>query len=102
MKKQKPSIIEEELIQVKAKDQLDLLDFHVKLSGKLMALSGVIACGDTAPTRQAQQVFEELSARVNTQLQQVRELMATDIAAFDKLIREAGIPMIVSVLQESA
>src|SRR5712691_1089488 len=100
--KQRLSAIEEELFQVKAKDQLDLLDFPVKLSARLVTLSGVVASADAAPTSQAQQVFEDLSACLDAQLQQLHELIATDVAAFNKLIRESSVPAIIPAGQNTA
>ncbi len=100
--KQKLSAIEEELFQVKAKDQLDLLDFPVKLSARLVTLSGVVASADAAPTSQVQQVFEDLSACLDAQLQQLHELIDTDVAAFNKLIRESSVPAIIPAGQDTA
>ena len=100
--KQKLSAIEEELFQVKAKDQLDLLDFPVKLSARLVTLSGVVASANAAPTSQAQQVFEDLSARLDAQIQQLHELIDTDVAAFNKLIRESSVPEIIPAGQDMA
>ena len=100
--KQKLSAIEEELFQVKAKDQLDLLDFPIKLSAKLLTLSGVVASADAAPTRQVQQVFQDLSAHLKVQLQLLHELIATDVAAFNKLIRESSVPAIIPAGQDMA
>jgi len=100
--KQKLSAIEEELFQVKAKDQLDLLDFPVKLSARLVTLSGVVASADAAPTSQAQQVFEDLSACLDAQLQQLHELIDTDVAAFNKLIRDSSVPAIIPAGQDTA
>jgi hypothetical protein len=93
--KEKLAALEEELFQVKAKNQLDTMDFPIKLSAKLIVLSGVVASADAAPTQQAQQVFEELSARVNERLQQLRKLIAADVAVFNKLIRDANLPAII-------
>jgi photosystem II stability/assembly factor-like uncharacterized protein len=95
--KQKLASIEEELFQVKAKDQLDVLDFPIKLSAKLIALAGVVSSADAAPTRQAQMVFEELSARVDELRQQLHKLIATDVAVFNKHISDASLPAIVPV-----
>src|SRR5947209_4868698 len=100
--KQKLSAIEEELFQVKAKDQLDLLDFPIKLSAKLLTLSGAVASADAAPTRQVQQVFQDLSAHLKVQLQLLHELIATDVAAFNKLIRDSSVPAIIPVGQDAA
>jgi hypothetical protein len=98
--KEKLSAIEEELFQVKAKDQLDVLDFPMRLSAQIAALSGVVASADTAPTSQVKQVFEDLSARLAQQLDRLHELIDTDVAAFNKLIREAGVAAIIPSQQQ--
>jgi hypothetical protein len=98
--KEKLSAIEEELFQVKAKDQLDVLDVPIQLSAKIAALSGVVASADTAPTSQVQHVFEDLSARLAQQLDRLHALIDTDVAAFNKLIREAGVPAVIPVEQQ--
>jgi hypothetical protein len=102
--KEKLSAIEGELFQVKAKDQLNMLDYPMRLAAKFVALSGVVASADAAPTRQARQVFEELSLYLAGQLQRLSELINTDVAAFNKLIREASVPAIVpaALLHEAA
>jgi photosystem II stability/assembly factor-like uncharacterized protein len=97
--KQKLSAIEEELLQVKAKKQLDTLDNPIKLSGKLAELAGTVASADAVPTRQAQEVFKELSARLAAHIQQLRELIATDVDAFNTLIRDSSVPAIIPAKQ---
>jgi photosystem II stability/assembly factor-like uncharacterized protein len=87
--------VEGELTQVKAKVRSDTMDHPIKLNAKVAALASVVASGEAAPTRQARQVFDDLSARVAAQLQRLREVIDTDVAAFNALIREAGVPAIV-------
>ncbi|HEV2461079.1 MAG TPA: hypothetical protein VGS80_22230, partial [Ktedonobacterales bacterium] len=84
-----------ELTQVKAKVRSDTMDHPIKLNAKVAALASVVASGEAAPTRQARQVFDDLSARVAAQLPRLREVIDTDVAAFNALIREAGVPAIV-------
>ena len=86
--------IEGELTQVKAKVRSDTMDHPIKLNARVAALAAVVASGEAAPTRQARQVFEDLSARVAEQLQRLSKLIDTDVAAFNTLIREAGVPAI--------
>ncbi|MGZ3672813.1 MAG: glycosyl hydrolase, partial [Ktedonobacterales bacterium] len=87
--------IEGELTQVKAKVRSDTMDHPIKLNAKVAALASVVSSGEAAPTRQSRQVFDDLSARVAAQIQRLRELVDTDVAAFNTLIREASIPAIV-------
>jgi photosystem II stability/assembly factor-like uncharacterized protein len=86
--------IEAELIQVKAKSRGDTLNFPVKLNGKLAALQGSIASADGAPTASSRAVYEDLSARVQTQLDQLSEVLATEVAFLNQSITNAQLPAV--------
>lgn len=98
--KENLSALEEELFQVKVKDQFDALDFPIQLSTKIVDLSVVVASADAAPTRQAEEVFEDLSARLAIQQQRLHELIDTGVAAFNGLIREAALPAVIPPAQQ--
>jgi len=98
--KQQLSPIEDELFQAKAKDQLDTLDYPMKLSAQLASLAEVVASAATPPTRQAEQVFDELSSRLATQVSKLHEVIDTSVAEFNALIREANLPAIVTSLPQ--
>jgi hypothetical protein len=86
--------IEAELIQVQAKGRGDSLIFPVRLNGKLAALAGNIATADAAPTASAKQVFDELSSRVQAQLDQLAEAVVTEIGNLNESIRKANLPVV--------
>ncbi|HLZ59836.1 MAG TPA: hypothetical protein VKR06_23045 [Ktedonosporobacter sp.] len=92
--KEKLTAIEEEFIQVKAKTRQDTLNYPAKLNVRLSALTGVVASADAAPTEQAYEVFEHLSTQVQAQLNRLQECITTDLAAFNRLIRESELPAI--------
>jgi hypothetical protein len=83
--------IEEELIQTKAVSRGDTLNFPVKLNGKLAALKGTIANGDGAPTASQRGVFDDLSRRVQTQLDRLSEVLATEVAFLNQSIENANL-----------
>ena len=91
----KLSAIEEELIQVKAKTRQDTLNHPAKLNAKLAALTGVVSSADAAPTQQMYELFDDLSARIDAQLQQLHTTLETNVTAFSTLIREMGLPAII-------
>jgi photosystem II stability/assembly factor-like uncharacterized protein len=93
--KEKLTTIEGALFHGKAKEQIDVLDFPVQLSAKIAVLASVVASGETAPTRQMRQVFDDLSARFGKVQQNLHELIETDVAAFNKLIQESGMPAVI-------
>jgi hypothetical protein len=84
--------IEGELIQAKAVSRGDTLGLPVKLNGKLASLQGLISSGDGAPTAASREVFEDLSRRVQVQLDQLSEVMATEVAFLNQSIANAGLP----------
>jgi len=91
--RQKAKAIEDELIQEKAASPLQL---PIKLNAKLAALAGFVNVADIAPSAQAQEVFRDLSARIDRQLQQFDDVMEADLAAFNRLVRDADIAAIVA------
>jgi len=86
--------IEAELIQAKARSRGDTLNFPVRLNGKLAALIGQIASGDTAPTASQKAVFGDLSQRVQAQLDQLSEAIVTEVGNLNEAIRNANLPTV--------
>jgi hypothetical protein len=84
--------VEAELIQARAVSRGDTLGLPVKLNGKLAALEATIASGDGAPTTATREVFEDLSRRVQTQLDQLSEVLATEVAFLNQSIDNAKLP----------
>ncbi len=52
------------------------------------------ATADAAPTRQAVEVLDELSARVDRELERWRALRDGEVAAFSAMIRRLDIPAV--------
>jgi oligoendopeptidase F len=99
--KEQLASVEEALIQVNAKVRQDTLNYPAKLNVKLTALTAVVASADAGPTRQAYELFEELSARIQEQQQRLQNLIDTDVKAFNTLIRELGVPAILPGMASS-
>jgi hypothetical protein len=83
--------IEAELIQVKARSRGDILNFPVRLNGKLAALVGHVASADGAPTASGSAVYSDLSTRIQVQLDQLREALATEVAFLNQAIRNVDL-----------
>jgi HPt (histidine-containing phosphotransfer) domain-containing protein len=86
--------IEAELIQVDAKSRGDTLNFPVRLNGKLASLAGNISSADAAPTTNACAVFDDLSRRVQAQLDQLSETIVTEVGNLNEAIRKADLPAV--------
>ena len=84
--------VEEVLIQTKAKSGQDVLNYPVRLNNHLVALSGVVGSAETAPTQQSYEVFDILSKQLDEQLAKWKEIVATDVPAYNNLVRQQEVP----------
>jgi hypothetical protein len=83
--------VEEELYQVRNRSGQDPLNFPIKLNNRLAALGRSVQTGDARPTAAAYVVFRELSAELDRQLQRLADVIATDVAAFNRAAAERGL-----------
>ncbi|MBO0721014.1 MAG: glycosyl hydrolase, partial [Blastocatellia bacterium] len=92
--KAKITAIEEELYQTKNQSSQDPLNYPIRLNNKLAALAGVVASADAAPTDQSYTVYEELVGRIDAQLEKLKQVVASEVPAFNKLVRENDVPAV--------
>ncbi len=95
--KEKLFPVEDELIQFKAKSRQDTLNYPAKLNAKLATLGGVVSSADAAPTRQECELFDDLVARIDIQVERLQEIIDTEVKAFNERIHESGIPAIIPI-----
>ena len=95
--KEKLAPIEDELTQSKAKTRQDTMNWPVKLNGKLAWLAAVISSSQSAPTKQAYELYDELAQRIDVQLHRLNEIIDTDMVAFNHMMSESGIPAIIPI-----
>jgi photosystem II stability/assembly factor-like uncharacterized protein len=87
----KIGIIENELYQTKNRSGQDPLNFPIKLNNKLAGVASGVSQGNYGPTRQAIQVKEELSGKIDAQLQKFREVIAKDLPELNQMVKAKGI-----------
>ena len=91
----KLTAVEEELYQTKNQSNQDPLNYPIRLNNKLAALGGVVASADAAPTSQSYVFYEEIAGNINAQLERLRQIMRTDLPAFNRVVREQDIPAVI-------
>ncbi|HEY0049438.1 MAG TPA: hypothetical protein VGB68_09155 [Pyrinomonadaceae bacterium] len=90
----KLTAVEEELIQTKIKSGQDALNYPIKLNNKLAALSSAVDSADYAPTNQSYDVYNDLTARIDSQLATLARIKTDDITAFNRMFAEKNLPVI--------
>lgn len=86
--------VEEVLIQTKAKSGQDVLNYPIRLNNYLVALGGVVESADSAPTQASYEVFEMLSKQVDEQLAKWKQILSTDVPAYNEVVKKQEVPAI--------
>lgn len=86
--------IEEELYQTRNRSGQDPLNFPIKLNNRLAALEENVESGEARPTAAAYVVFRELSANLDSILQRLDQVVATDVSAFSRVAVQHGLPAV--------
>jgi photosystem II stability/assembly factor-like uncharacterized protein len=87
--------IEEKLHQTKAKSGQDVLNYPIRLDDKLGGVYDMASSGNMAPSKQAKDVYAELAVQVDLELGKLSSILDQGIKAFNKLIREKELPVVV-------
>ena len=91
--KEKLSAISQDLAQDKRQGKVSTMA-RARLNEKLMELPAVVASTDARPTQGCYDVFEDMSVRVDAQLDSLREVIDTDVRSFAAMLREMEIPLV--------
>jgi photosystem II stability/assembly factor-like uncharacterized protein len=85
---------EGEIYQVKNRSNQDPLNYPIKLNNKIGALMGTAGQGDYPPTRQAGEVYGELSGKLQVQLDVMEAALAEELPKLNALLKKNGKPPI--------
>jgi photosystem II stability/assembly factor-like uncharacterized protein len=86
--------IEEALYQTKSKSGEDMLNFPIRLNDKLAGVYDVAGSGYQLPSKQAKEVYEELSTKINIELAKLQKIMKEEVSTLNKMIHEKQVPVI--------
>ena len=86
--------IEETLYQTKSKSGQDVLNFPIRLNDKLGGVYDAASSGNTAPSKQVRDVYNELAGQIDAQMNKLKAIKEKDIPAFNELIRQKALPVI--------
>jgi inorganic triphosphatase YgiF len=87
--------VEEVLIQTKAKSNQDVLNYPIRLNNYLVALGGVVKSADGMPTQASYDIFTMLSKQLDEQLAKWKEILNTDVPAYDQAVQKQSVPAII-------
>jgi hypothetical protein len=83
--------VEESLYQVRNRSGQDPLNFPIRINNRMAALGRSVQSGDARPTASASVVFRALSAELDAELRRLDQVVARDVAAFDRVSAAHGL-----------
>ena len=86
--------VESKLMQPKALAPQDVLALPIQINDKFGGLSNSIGSAESKPTKQAYQVFNDLSAQMDEQLAKLNKVLGIDLDIFNAKVAEMKIPAI--------
>ncbi len=86
--------IEETLYQTKNQSRQDPLNFPIRLNNKLAAVKGTVQQGEYRPTDQQVSVKEEVTLKIEAELEKLQEIMDTELPAFNKMAKDLELPAV--------
>ncbi|NHZ73731.1 MAG: hypothetical protein GWP16_04605 [Nitrospirae bacterium] len=92
---EKLATVEEELIQTRAQTNQDLLNYPPKLDDQLAYLYSHVYQAYGRPTEGSYQRLEDLRQQLEPHLAAIREILESDLAAFDEALQATGIPAVI-------
>jgi photosystem II stability/assembly factor-like uncharacterized protein len=84
--------VEERLIQVNMKGSEANLAFPNMLNEQLDSFSAIVQAGDSAPSEQQYEVFKMLRSQLDQQLAAWKQIMSTDVPAFNEAMKNSNTP----------
>ncbi|MFM7487208.1 MAG: glycosyl hydrolase, partial [Cytophagales bacterium] len=86
--------IEEALYQTKNRSGQDPLNFPVRLNNKLAALASEVDGSDYKPTEQVKAVYNEVTEKINDQLNQLNKVMTDKVPKFNEMVKQKQVSAI--------
>ncbi len=87
--------VEEVLVQTKAKSNQDVLNYPIRLNNYLVALGSVVAGAEGTPTQASYEVFEMLSQQLDEQLGKWKQILTSDVPAYNDAVQKQSVPAII-------
>ncbi|MEP7128791.1 MAG: hypothetical protein ABI729_07985, partial [Chitinophagales bacterium] len=88
-----------QLYQYKASAPQDILANPLMLNDKLAGIGSGVAAADTRPSKSSIEAFQDISKRIDVQLEKMKKLFNEKIPEFNKMVDDAKIPAVIIEVQ---
>ena len=86
--------LEQNLLQNKAKAMQDLLAYPIRLNDKMAGIAGVVSSAETKPTKASNDVFNDISNKIDKTSEKLKKIVDEDVPAFNNMVKQNQLPAI--------
>jgi photosystem II stability/assembly factor-like uncharacterized protein len=86
--------IRDSLVEIHSHVDQITLHYPVRYYNMLLSLAGMVQSADAAPTQQEGGIYREIAPKVDQQISRLRAIEASDITAFNTLLKELNVPAV--------
>lgn len=83
--------IEEAIYQTKNQSGQDPLNFPIRINNRIVSLNRVVNNGDGKPIGSAEEIFQDVTAELKVETDQLQQVLAKDLPAFNAEAKRAGV-----------
>jgi hypothetical protein len=94
--------VENKLHQPKSQASQDILNFPPQIDDQIGNLLGSVASAERAPTKATEERLAELQKQLDGYIGELDAVLATDLPAFEKLVRDKQAPVVIVPKDEPA
>ncbi len=87
--------LESTLMQPKSKAPQDALAYPIQLNDKMAGVASVVSSADTKPTKSSFTAYDDLAKQIDTAIGKLKEIVNTQVPAFNRMVNEQQIPAII-------
>jgi hypothetical protein len=92
--KEKLDAIRDSIVEIHSHADQITLHYPVRYYNMLLSLAGMVQSADSPPTAQEFGIYREIAPKVDAQIARLRSIEATDLAAFNALMKELNVPAV--------
>jgi photosystem II stability/assembly factor-like uncharacterized protein len=93
--RQKLESIRDSLVEVHSHADQITLHYPIRLYNMLLSLADMVQSADGAPTKQEGDIYRDIASKVSRQLAQMQTLESTDVAGFNRMMRDLDVPAVI-------
>jgi hypothetical protein len=86
--------VRDSLVEIHSHADEITLHYPIRYYNMLLSLAGMVQSADAGPTAQEGAIYRDIAPKVDARIAQLRSIEATEVGAFNTLMKELNVPAV--------